>query len=124
MTDHVADSRFGPLLYAAAAATLVACGCALVYLASVLCTPLHLEAIRLLGVVSVWGLLVAAPIAIGTSLVVRCRACDRLVLPLVYDGKSLFAAKSPSAFAIIGAAVSIVTQRRAPCPHCGVEAQV
>ncbi len=124
MTYHAADSRSGPALYVAAAATLVACSCAMIYLASVLFARLNLEPVRLIGVVSVWGLLIGGPIAIGTSLVLRCRACDRLLLPLVFDGKSLFTAKSPSAFAIIGTAVSIVAQRRAPCPHCGVEAQV
>jgi hypothetical protein len=124
MTYHAADSRSGPALYAAAAATLIACSCAMIYLASALLGRLNLEPVRLLGVVSVWGLLIGGPIAVGASLVLRCRACDRLLLPLVYDGKSLFTAKSPSAFAILGVAVSIVAHRHARCPHCGVDAQV
>jgi hypothetical protein len=124
MTYHAADSRSGPVLYVAAAATLIACSSAMIYLASALLGRFDLEPVRLLGVVSVWGLLIGGPVAIVMSLVLRCRACDRLLLPLVYDGKSLFTAKSPSAFSILGVAVSIVTQRRAPCPHCGVEAQV
>ena len=124
MTDHAADSRSGPMLYVAAVATLVACISALVYLASVLCTPLNLEPVRHIGMISLWGLIIGGPVAIGSSLALHCRACGKLLLPLVYNGKSLFAAKSPSAFTIIGAALSIVTQRHTPCPHCGVDARV
>jgi hypothetical protein len=124
MTYHAADSRSGPVLYVAAATTLIAIGCSLLYLVSLLLTRLNLEIVRALGVLALDGLLVAAPVAVATSLILRCRACDRLLLPLVYDGKSLFSAKSPSAFAIVRVAIAIVTRRRAPCPHCGVEAQV
>jgi len=124
MTDHAADSRSGPALYVAAAATLIAGAGAFLYLASWLLIRINPDAVRTLGVVSLAGLLIAAPVAIVTSLVLRCRACDRLLLPLVYDGKSLFAAKSPSALAIFAAAIAIVTRGRAHCPHCGVEAHV
>jgi hypothetical protein len=124
MTYHAADSRSGPALYVSAAATLIAGACALLYIASWLLIRINPDAVRTLGVVSITGLVIAAPVAIGTSLILRCRACDRLLLPLVYDGKSLFAAKSPSALAIFGAAIAIVARGRARCPHCGVEAHV
>ena len=124
MTYHAADSRSGPVLFISAAATLVAVVAAVGCLASFLLTLTQHPAIRALGGVSLAALLICGPVAIGTSLLLRCRACDKLLLPLVYDGKSLFAAKAPSAVAILATAMAIVTRRRAPCPHCGVEAHV
>jgi hypothetical protein len=76
------------------------------------------------GSVSLIGLVIAAPIALVTSLIVRCHTCDRLLIPLLFDGKSFFASKSPSAFAIGKTAFMVVLHRRAPCPHCGAEAEV
>jgi len=124
MTYHAADSRSGPALYVSAAATLIAGACAFLYVASWLLIRINPDAVRMIGIVSLTGLLIAAPIAIATSLVLRCRACGLLLLPLVYDGKSLFAAKSPSALAIFGVAIAIVGRGHARCPHCGVEAHV
>jgi len=124
MTYQAAQSRSGPLLLIASLATLVAILCALTYVGSLLLTATHSEAARQLGVFSVAGLLITGPLALALSLVVRCRSCDHLLLPLVYDGKTWFGGKSPSAFAILGTAVGVVARRRAPCPHCGAEAQV
>ena len=124
MTYHAADSRSGPLLFITAAASLLALACALGAFTSVLLILGRVQTVRALGGFSLAGLLLSAPVAIGGSLMLRCRACDKLLLPLVYNGKSLFAAKSPSAFAILATAISVVMHRRAPCPHCGVEAQV
>ena len=42
----------------------------------------------------------------------------------VVDGKSLFAAKTPTAWKIGHTAFAVLLHRRAPCPHCGVEARV
>jgi len=124
MTYPAAATHSGPALFVAASATIAGLVCCLVYLVSLLLTAAHLDAVHALGVVSVSGLFVAAPLAIATSLFLRCGACGRLLLPLIYDGKTLFAAKSPSAVAILGTAVAIVLRRRAACPHCGVEARV
>ena len=58
------------------------------------------------------------------SFFVRCHSCDKLLVPLLYDGKTPFASAGPSAFAIGGAALGVVLRGRAACPHCGAEAQV
>jgi hypothetical protein len=124
MTYPATQAKAGPALYIAAVATVAAALFAAAWLVSLLFAGLDLGAVRALGAVSIAGLIVAAPVAIAASLLVRCRACERLLLPLVYDGKSLFAARSPSAVAIVRTALGVALHRRAACPHCGAEAQV
>lgn len=124
MTYHAATSKTGPALYVAAASSVASLVFALVYLATFLCNSLGIVLLREVGSASLIGLVVAAPIALATSLIVRCHTCDRLLIPLVYDGKSFFAAKSPNAWVIGKTAFAVLLRRRAPCPHCGAEAEV
>jgi hypothetical protein len=124
MTYHAAPYRSGPALYLTAFAATASIVLALGALTSVLCAGLHNPAVGAFGEVCMIGLLFAAPIAIVMSLVVRCHACNRLVIPLVYDGKTLFASGGPNAFAIGRVALAVVVRGHAACPHCGAEAQV
>ncbi len=123
MTDHTVGAKAGPALYGAAASALAAAAFAGLYLMALCCSGLGLGFVRDLGSISLIGLVVAAPIAVAISLMVRCQTCERLLIPLVYDGKS-FSSKSPSALMIGKTALMIVLHRRAPCPHCGAEAEV
>lgn len=124
MTYHAAPYRSGIPLYLTALMTVSSFAFALVFLATVLLSAMHNPMVREVGEIAVIGLVVAGPLAIAMSLFVRCHACDKLLMPLVYDGKTPFASHGPSAFAIGGAAFGIVMRGRAACPHCGTEAQV
>ncbi len=124
MAYQAAHYRSGPTLYLTAFATVASVLLAVTFLATVLLGGFHSPTIRALGSFSVVALLVAAPIAIAASLLVRCPACDRLLIPLVYDGKTLFAPGGPTAWAIGATAVSVVFRRRASCPHCHAETHV
>jgi len=124
MTYHTAESKAGPALFVAAASAVASSVFATLYLVSFLCSGLGLAFIREVGSVSLVGLIVTAPIALATSLMVRCQTCDRLLIPLVYDGKSFFSSRSPNASVIAKTAFMVVLRRRAPCPHCGAEAEV
>ncbi len=124
MTYHTAASKTGPALFIAAASSVASLVFALIYLITFLCSSLGIVLLRELGSASLVGLLIAAPIALATSLIVRCHTCDRLLIPLVYDGKSFFASKSPNAWVIGKTAFTVLLHRRAPCPHCGAEAGV
>ena len=124
MTDHAAETKAGPALLVAAASALASVAFALFYLVSILLAGLGVALLRELGSVSLVGLVIAAPVAIAASFVVRCEACDRLVIPLVYDGKSLFSPKAPSAWAIGKTALMVVLHQHAPCPHCGSDVSV
>lgn len=124
MTYHTAATKAGPALYLAAASAVVSLVFAVLYLVSYLCSSLGIALLGEMGSISLIGLIIAAPIALVTSLIVRCHACDRLLIPLVWDGKSFFASKSPNAWVIGKTAFMVVFHRRAPCPHCGAEAEV
>ena len=124
MTYHTAATKAGPALFVAAASAVASLAFAIVFLVSYLCSSLGIPLVQQLGSASLIGLVIAAPIALVTSLMVRCQACSRLLIPLVYDGKSFFASKSPNAWVIGKTAVLVVLHRRAPCPHCGAEAEV
>jgi hypothetical protein len=124
MTYQAAVTKAGPALYVAAAAAVASLGLALVYLASYFFSSSGIGMVRDVGSVSLIGLLIAAPVALATSLIVRCHTCHRLLIPLLYDGKSFFASRSPNAWVIGKTAFMVVLQRRAPCPHCGAEAEV
>jgi hypothetical protein len=124
MTYHTAASKTGPTLFIAAASSVASFVFVLLYLITFLFSSLEIALLRDLGSASLVGLVVAAPIALATSLIVRCRTCDRLLIPLVYDGKSFFSPKSPNAWVIGKTAVMVLLHRRAPCPHCGAEAEV
>jgi len=124
MTYHAAPYRSGLPLYLTALTTLASFVFALVFLASVLLSAMHNPVVREIGELAVIGLVVAGPLSVAMSFFVRCHACDKLLMPLLYDGKTPFASGGPSAFAIGGAAVSIVLHGHAGCPHCGAEAQV
>jgi hypothetical protein len=120
MTYHAAETKAGPALFVAAASAVASSVFATLYLVSFLCSGLGVALIRDVGSVSLIGLIVAAPIA----LMVRCTACDRLLIPLVYNGKSSSSLRSPNAWVIAKTAFMVVLHRRAPCPHCGTEAEV
>jgi hypothetical protein len=124
MTYHSKASKAGPALYVAAASSVASLVFALLYLITYLCGSLGIALLREVGSASLIGLVIAAPIALATSLIVRCHTCDRLLIPLVYDGKSFFSSKSPSAWVIGKTAFMVLLHRRAPCPHCGAEAEV
>jgi hypothetical protein len=124
MTDHAADAKAGSALYVAAVAAVAAGVFGAVYLISVVFAGLGLEPLRTLGALSLIGFIAAAPVAVGASLMVRCQACNLLVLPLVYDGKSLFSRNAPSAWTICKTAFAVAFHRRARCPHCGAQARV
>jgi hypothetical protein len=124
MTYHAAETKAGPALFVAAASAVASSLFATLYLVSFLCSGLGVALIRDVGSVSLIGLIVAAPIALATSLMVRCTACDRLLIPLVYNGKSSSSLRSPNAWVIAKTAFMVVLHRRAPCPHCGTEAEV
>jgi hypothetical protein len=124
MTDHAVETKAGPALYVAAASSVVSGLLATLFILSVVAAGLGLGALRELGSVGLIGFAIAAPVAIAASLMVHCRACGLLLIPLVFDGRSLFSAKSPSAWAIGRTAVTVVLRRRGTCPHCGAEARV
>jgi hypothetical protein len=124
MTYHTAATKAGPALYVAAASAVASLVFAVLYLISYLCSSLGIALVGEMGSVSLIGLVIAAPVAVVTSLIVRCHTCDRLLIPLVYDGKSFFTSKSPNAWVIGKTAFMVVLHRRAPCPHCGAEAEV
>jgi len=124
MTYQATPYRSGVALYLTAFASVAAMVLALVFLGSVLLSAMHNPVIRDIGSISVVGLVVAGPVAIVMSLFLRCHACDKLLLPLVYNGKAMFASGGPSAFAIGRTAIGVAVQGHAPCPHCGAEAHV
>jgi hypothetical protein len=124
MTDHAVRTKAGPTLYAAAASAVASGVFAALFLVSVVFARLGLGALRELGAISLVGFLIGAPVAVATSLLVRCRACDRLVIPLVYDGKSFLSRQTPTAWAIGKTALDVVLHRHGKCPHCGADAQV
>jgi hypothetical protein len=124
MTYQATVTKAGPALYVAAASSVASLALAILYLASYLCSSFGIALVRDVGSVSLVGLVIAVPVALATSLIVRCHTCDRLLIPLVYDGKSFFASGSPNAWVIGKTAFMVVLQRRAPCPHCGAEAEV
>jgi hypothetical protein len=125
MTYETAEAnKAGPTLYVAAATTVTSLALAFAYLISYFGAALQAPVLREMGAGSLIGLIVVAPIALATSLMVRCRACDRLLIPLIYNGKSFFTSRSPTAWAIGRTAVTILLHRRAPCPHCLAEAEV
>ena len=124
MTYQPAASKTGPALYIAAASSVASLVFALLYLATYLCSGLGIALLREMGSASLIGLVIAAPVALATSLIVRCHTCDRLLIPLVYDGKSFFSSKSPNAWVIGKTAFMVLLHRRAPCPHCGAGAEV
>jgi hypothetical protein len=124
MTYHAAEAKAGPALFVAAASALASWMFAALYLISFLCSGLAIPLLGELGSVSLIGLVLTAPIALATSLMVRCQTCERLLIPLVYDGKSLFSPRSPNAWVIAKTAFTVVLHRRASCPHCGAEAEV
>jgi hypothetical protein len=124
MTYETVEAKAGPTLYVAAAATVASLGLAMVFLISYLAAGLQSPLLHELGAASLIGLVVLGPIALVTSLMVRCRACDKLIIPLVYNGKSFFTSRSPTAWAIGRTAVTILLRRRAPCPHCLAETEV
>jgi hypothetical protein len=124
MTYHTAATKAGPALYVAAASAVASLVFAVIYLICYVCSARGVAVAGPLGSASLIGLVIGAPIALVTSLIVRCHACDRLLIPLLFDGKSFFASKSPSAWAIGKTAFMVVLHRRAPCPHCGAEAEV
>jgi hypothetical protein len=124
MTYHTAATKAGPALYVAAASAVASLAFAVLYVISYLCSSLGMALLREMGSVSLIGLAIAVPVALITSLIVRCHTCDRLLIPLVFDGKSFFASRSPNAWVIGKTAFMVVLHRRAPCPHCGAEAEV
>ncbi|HLI66201.1 MAG TPA: hypothetical protein VKU90_07530 [Caulobacteraceae bacterium] len=124
MAFEATQPKAGLLLFVSAASAIAAAAFATLFLLSVLLLGANIEPIRQMGAVSVVGLMVTAPLAVATSLFVRCHACDKLILPLLYDGKTLFASRSPSAFKIGRTALQVVLRRRAACPHCGAETEV
>ena len=124
MTYQTSATKAGPALYVAAAAAVASLAFAILYLVSYLCSSLGIALVRDIGSVSLIGLIVAAPVALATSLIARCHSCDRLLIPLLYDGKSFFSSRSPNAWVIGKTAFMVVLQRHAPCPHCGAEAEV
>jgi hypothetical protein len=124
MTYQAAVTKSGPALYVAAASAVASLALAILYLASYLCSSFGIALVREIGSVSLIGLVIAVPVALASSLIVRCHTCDRLLIPLLYDGKSFFASRSPNAWVIGKTAFMVVLQRRAPCPHCGAEAEV
>ncbi len=124
MTYHTAATKAGPALYVAAASAVASLVFALLYLICYLSSGLGMALTGAVGSVSLIGLVIAAPVALVTSLMVRCQACDRLLIPMLFDGKSFFASKSPGAWTIGKTAFMVVLHRRAPCPHCGAEAEV
>jgi hypothetical protein len=124
MTYQAAVTKAGPALYVAAASAVAGLAFAIVYLASYLLSSLGIAVVREVGSASLIGLVIAVPVALATSLIVRCQTCDRLLIPLLYDGKSFFASGSPNAWVIGKTAFMVVLRRRAPCPHCGAEAEV
>jgi hypothetical protein len=124
MTYHTAATKAGPALYVAAASAVASLVFTILYLVSYLSSAMGNALLGEMGRISLIGLIIAAPVALVTSLIVRCHTCDRLLIPLVFDGKSFFASKSPNAWVIGKTAFLVVFQRRAPCPHCGAEAEV
>jgi hypothetical protein len=124
MTYHTAATKAGPALYVAAASAVAGLIFAILYVISYLGSVLGNVMLVEVGKVSLIGLIISVPVALITSLIVRCHTCDRLLIPLLFDGKSFFASKSPNAWVIGKTAFMVVFRGRAPCPHCGAEAQV
>lgn len=123
MTYQAAEAKAGPALFVAAASAVASWVFATLYLIAFLCSGLGIALLEELGSVSLIALVVTAPIALATSLMVRCHSCERLLIPLVYDGK-FFSPQSPNAWVIAKTAFMVVLHRRAPCPHCGADAKV
>lgn len=124
MAYHTAETKAGPSLFVAAVSAVAAAVFAALYLVSFLLSGLGVALVREVGSVSLIGLIIAVPIALATSLIVRCQACDGLLIPLMYNGKSSSSHRSPNAWVIAKTAFMVVLHRRAPCPHCGAEAEV
>ena len=124
MTYETVEAKAGPTLYVSAAATVASLALAIVYLISYFGVGLQSPLLRQIGAGSLIGLVLMAPIALATSLLVRCRACDRLLIPLVYNGKSFFTSRLADRLGHRRTAVMILFRRRAPCPHCLAEAEV